>query len=118
MKNITYIFITIVFFLIGCGPSLQEQHDEIEKALKSWFGKSETELVAKWGAPTKSYKTMYGARELTYIYRHTASSPAYAWYDYWGNAHFSRPVRHQRTTERSFTVDQTGTVIAYHWEGF
>ena len=35
MKNITYIFITIVFFLIGCGPSLQEQHDEIEKALKT-----------------------------------------------------------------------------------
>jgi hypothetical protein len=118
LRSFSFALIACVFFLSGCGPSLEERRDEIEKGLKSWVGKSETELVAKWGAPSKSYKTMDGSRELTYIYHHTSNSPGYAWRDYWGNLHFSHPVRHQTKTERSFTVDPSGTVIGYHWDGF
>jgi hypothetical protein len=120
MKTRNYSFALIAFLLLlsSCGPSLEERRAEIETSLKSWVGKSETELVAKWGAPTRSYKTMDGSRELTYIYTHTSNSPGYAWRDYWGNLHFSHPVRNQSKTERSFTVDQSGTIVAYHWVGY
>jgi len=117
-KYFSFAVIGLAFFLASCGPSLEERREEIDKGMRSWVGKSETELVAKWGAPSKSYKTMDGSRELTYIYAHTSSSPGYAWRDYWGNVHWSHPVKHQSKTERSFTVDQTGTVVAYHWDGF
>jgi hypothetical protein len=113
----TFVFV-LALFLSSCGPSEEERRAEIENGMKSWVGKSETELVAKWGAPTKSYKTTDGSRELSYIYTHTSSSPGYAWRDYWGNVHFSHPIRNQTKTERSFTVDPDGTVIAYSWKGF
>jgi hypothetical protein len=119
MKILQFLtFPVLLFFFISCGPSLQERRDEIDKGMKSWVGKSETELVAKWGAPTKTYKTMDGSRELTYLYRHTTSSHGYSWYDSWGYLHVSRPVKHQTTTERSFTIDPKGEVFAYHWDGF
>ncbi|MDP4218985.1 MAG: hypothetical protein Q8916_00055 [Bacteroidota bacterium] len=110
--------LALVVFASGCGPSLEQRREEIDKSMKSWIGKSENELVARWGVPSKTYKTNDGTRELTYIYKHTSSSPGYSWVDYWGNVHYSHPVRHQKTTERSFTVDQTGTIVDYHWEGF
>ncbi|HYM35942.1 MAG TPA: hypothetical protein VET48_11130 [Steroidobacteraceae bacterium] len=91
---------------------------EIDSGMKSWVGKSETQLVARWGAPNRTYKTMDGSRELTYIYTRTSSSPGYAWYDYWGRLHYSHPVSRQKSTTRSFTIDPDGNVVAYHWEGF
>ena len=112
------VTIALSFLMMSCGPSLQERRDDIESAMKSWIGKSETQLVAKWGPPSNTYKLPDGARELTYIYRHTSSSGGYAWQDYWGNVHWSRPTRYQTRTERGFTVDNTGTVIAYRWDGF
>lgn len=117
----TYFSLAVIFlaFVISsCGPSEEERREEIDKGMKSWVGKTETELVAKWGAPSKSYKTMDGSRELSYIYTHNSSSPGYAWYDSWGYMHMSRPIRRQTKAERSFTVDPNGTVIAYHWAGF
>ncbi len=117
-KYLSYALLAFILLLASCGPSLEERREEIEKAMKSWVGKSENELVAKWGAPSKTYKTMDGSRELTYIYVHTANSPGYAWRDYWGNVYWSHPVHHQTKTERSFTVDPNGTVVAYHWDGF
>lgn len=121
MNNTKYFSIALIslaFFLSSCGPSQEERREEIEKGMKSWIGKSENDLVARWGAPTKSYKMMDGMRELTYIYHHTSSGPGYFWHDYWGNVHFSHPVRYQKTTERSFTIDQSGTIVHYHWDGF
>ena len=117
-KYFAFALIAVLLFVSSCGPSEEERREEIEKGLKSWVGKSETELVAKWGAPTKSYKTMDGSRELTYIYTHTSGSSGYAWYDSWGYMHVSRPTRHQTKTERSFTVDPSGSVVAFHWVGF
>ena len=118
IKNYFFLVIAAALLLSSCGPSLEEQRAEIDASLKSWVGKSETELVAKWGAPTKSYKTMDGSRELTYIYTHTSNSPGMMWRDYWGNLHYSHPVRNQSKTERSFTIDPSGTVIEYHWVGY
>lgn len=111
------LLLTALFFS-SCGPSLEERREEIEKAMKSWIGKSETELVAKWGPPSNVYKMTDGSKELTYIYRHNYNSPGYAWQDYWGNVHFSRPMNTQIRTERGFTIDNTGTIMAYRWDGF
>lgn len=115
-----YFYLLAVFTLVlnSCGPSLEDQRREIETSMKSWIGKSETELVAKWGPPSNTYKLPDGSRELTYVYRHTSSSPGYAWRDYWGNLHFSRPRRNQSKIERGFTIDQSGTIMAYRWDGF
>ena len=117
-KYFSLAVIVLAFILNSCGPSEAERREEIEKGMKSWIGKSETELVAKWGAPSKTYKTMDGSRELTYIYNHSSSSPGYAWYDSWGYLHMSRPIHRQSKAQRSFTIDQNGVVMAYHWEGF
>jgi hypothetical protein len=117
-KYFSLLTLSLLFLFCSCGPSLEEQRQEIDASMKSWVGKSETELVAKWGAPTRSYKTMDGSRELSYIYTHTSSGPGYFWHDYWGNVHYSHPTRYQTKTERDFTVDASGTVIAYHWAGF
>ncbi len=101
----------------SCGPSEAARREEIETAMKSWVGKSETDLVARWGAPNRTYKTMDGSRELTYRYTQSSSSPGYVWYDSWGRTHISRPTKHSKTVERSFTINTTGTIIAYHWSG-
>jgi hypothetical protein len=118
MKYLIISLFTVAVFFNSCGPSLQKQRDEIEKGLKSWVGKSETELVAKWGPPSNTYKLPDGSRELTYVYKHFYGSSRYAWRDYWGNLHFSRPIHNQVKTERGFTVDPSGTIIAYRWDGF
>jgi hypothetical protein len=104
--------------LSSCGPSEAAMREEIDTGMKSWVGKSETELVAKWGAPSRSYKTMDGSRELTWIYSRTSSSPGYVWYDYWGRAHYSHPRKHESKLERSFTIAADGIVTHYHWAGY
>jgi hypothetical protein len=118
-RRYRYIFCSLLaLFLSSCGPSDAERREEINSSMKSWVGKSETELVARWGVPTKTYKTTDGSRELTYLNTYTSSSPGYAWYDSWGRLHYSHPTRSQTRTERSFTIDPDGNVIAYHWVGF
>lgn len=118
---------TIVSFLLtlflgamlcACGPSEATMREEIDTGMKSWVGKSENELVAKWGAPNRTYKTTDGTREITYTYTRTSSSPGYVWYDYWGRGHYSHPTKHQKKLERSFTIDPSGNVVAYHWAGY
>ena len=111
------IFFAVFAFTTGCGPSQETLRAEIDSGMKSWVGKSETELVARWGAPSKVYKTMDGSRELSYFYTQTSSSPGVLWYDAWGRTHYTHPTKHQKTTQRSFTIDKDGTVVAYHWEG-
>ncbi|MEP7234390.1 MAG: hypothetical protein ABI778_03750 [Ignavibacteriota bacterium] len=117
-KYLLLSFLGLVLFISSCGPSLEERREAIEKGMKSWVGKSETELVGKWGVPSKSYKTIDGSRELTYVYVHHGNSGGYAWRDYWGNVYWSNPNRYQTKTTRSFTIDPSGTVIGYHWDGF
>jgi hypothetical protein len=120
--KINYLSFTLVFVLAlilnSCGPSEEERREEIEKGMKSWVGKSETELVAKWGPPTNTYRLQDGGRELTYKHVYVTGSPGYAWRDYWGNIHYSRPFRGRTENIRGFTLDNTGTIIAYRWEGF
>jgi hypothetical protein len=107
MKTLKYfplLLLGCAFFLVSCGPSRQERNDELEKYLKSWVGKSETELVAKWGPPSNTYRLTDGSKELTYTYLHR----------YWGGW-YGYPGGYR--TERGFTIDPSGTVIAYRWEG-
>src|SRR5689334_2898914 len=108
----TRLFITfsacfiIIGFLSGCGPSYQERRDDIEKSMKFWIGKSETQLVAKWGPPSNVYNLTDGSKELTYRY---VNRPYPGYYYYGGGSY---------RTERGFTIDTTGTIIAYRWDGF
>jgi hypothetical protein len=102
-KYFSVITLASAFFFISCGPSLQERRDEIEKGMKSWVGKSETELVAKYGAPHGVYKMQDGSRELTYFTRQYYASPYYP--------HYHGGI------ERGFTIDKSGTIIAYRWDG-
>ena len=117
-KYFSLAVIVLAFILNSCGPSEAERREEIEKGMKSWIGKSETELVAKWGPPSNTYKLQDGSRELTYKHRYVTGSPGYAWRDYWGNIHFSHPFRERVENVRGFTIDNSGTIIAYRWEGF
>jgi hypothetical protein len=98
--------IAFAFLLSSCGPSLQERRDEIEKSMQFWVGKTETQLVAKWGPPSNTYDLADGARELTYYYHH----PNYYHSFYYGGYNWR--------SERGFTVDSTGKIIAYRWDGF
>ena len=98
-------FVSTALFLSGCGPSYQERRDDIEKSMKFWVGKSETQLVAKWGPPSNVYDLTDGSKEITYRYVHGSNyGPYYGGWSY--------------RTERGFTVDTTGTIIAYRWDGF
>ncbi len=115
---VAMLMLGAMLIVSSCTSSREAMRQEIDSGMKSWVGKTETQLVARWGAPNRTYKTMDGSRELTYIYTHTSGSPGYVWYDYWGRAHYSSPTRHQTKLERSFTIDPDGTVIAYHWSGF
>src|SRR5438270_13909341 len=106
MRITKYFSVAIILFsiaLVSCGPSRQERRDEIEKSMKSWVGKSETELVAKLGPPSNTYKLTDGSRELTYRSFHHS----YGWYG---------PYPYK--TERGFTIDPNGTIVAYRWDGF
>jgi hypothetical protein len=96
--------IALAFMLSSCGPSRQERRDEIEQSMKFWVGKSETQLVAKWGPPSSVYKLPDDSREITYYQRRGYYRPYYY-------------AAYPRRVERGFTVDKTGTIIAYRWDG-
>ena len=99
--------IALGFLLSSCGPSRQERRDEIEKSMQIWVGKTETELVTKWGPPAHTYKLADGAKELTYYGHSTYHSYYYYYYPrYWGR------------TERGFTLDKNGIITAYRWDGY
>jgi hypothetical protein len=119
-RTVSTLVLTLLLgtLLSACGPSEATMREEIDNGMKSWVGKSENELVAKWGAPSRTYKTNDGTREITYLYTHNSSSPGYVWYDYWGRGHYSHPSRHQQKLERSFTISTDGAVTAYHWTGY
>jgi hypothetical protein len=99
--------VAAAFLFCSCGPSYQERRDDMEKSMQFWVGKTETELVTKWGPPSNVYKLAGGSKELTYRY---VNRP-YGSY-YWGYRDWSYRV------ERGFTVDSSGTIIAYRWDGF
>jgi hypothetical protein len=116
----TFIYplqLLLLLLLIGCGPSEATRREEVETSMKSWVGRSENELVEKWGAPSRSYKLTDGSRELSWFHTFSSSSPGYTWTDARGRVYYSHPAKHQKKIERSFTIDKSGTIIAYQWEG-
>ena len=79
----------LILLLAGCAST--------GEAMRSWEGRSESELVSAWGAPAASIDTRDGQRVLT-------------WETYWGQ--FG-----QRVCRKSFTVDPRGIVVRWAFEG-
>lgn len=86
----TVIFIAIIL-IVGCGSRLA-------KDMSSWLGKSESELLMRWGAPDTSIRTEDGKKVLT-------------WKDVWSDRY------NVYTCRKSFTIGSDGKVERWRYDG-
>ena len=109
------LLILLLFIAVGCSSS----REEITKAMNSWVGKSETQLVESWGAPDKVYKMENGMRTITYDFNRPGyQTGGYRWRDAYGGVHFVPGQREGRyEAKRDFTIDQNGIIQAVSWHG-
>lgn len=107
-----------------------------ERAVSSWVGHRESELLLAWGRPNESFGDGRGGRILVYTELRTFVSPgvsttrgsgtghAYAS----GNQIYARtqwnstttyvpPTIHHQQVYRQFLVDSSGVVVGYSWRG-
>ena len=85
------LLIVAAFAIAGCGNSLA-------KNMSSWVGKSESELLMRWGAPDTSIRTDDGKKVLT-------------WKDVWNDRY------HVYTCRKSFTIGNDGKVERWRYDG-
>lgn len=88
MKKLFTILALVLMF--GCASPTK-------KAMESWIGKSEDELMVTWGAPDSTRSLSNGAT-------------VHTWVKVWYNRYFPQQGR------QSFTVDRSGTIVAYSYE--
>lgn len=80
--------VTLLLLVILSGCTTKQEHEDM---LSSWYGSSESDLIASWGVPTSFYE-LDGKRYLTYSSSSQAvvgGTPARTTYDYYGNAYTS-----------------------------
>lgn len=96
----------------GCAGS-------INKAMDSWTGHHQSELIASWGPPTRTAPDGKGGLVLIYeTYVDLGQSPGTAYVDPWGNLRYTTPQQRGYTRTREFYVDQNGTIYSWRWQGY
>ncbi|WP_422104818.1 hypothetical protein [Winogradskyella sp.] len=75
MKNkplITRFCLILIAVVLSCGSANNKWRKELEK---EWLGKSKSELIEKYGEPTKIYTVDEFPETEVYLYHHTDFTP-------------------------------------------
>ena len=115
------LFALILFALTSCGhtPKVSdfEKASVIDRIMDSWVGHYQSELIARWGPPTKIVSDEKG--ENIIIYESLKGT--------WGNpkdeplaggAHYpTKPSQPGYAATRIFYVNQKGIIYSWKWSG-
>lgn len=102
----TKLYIIGFIFLSGCATTANYQ-----EAMESWLGKSEEELVTKWGAPQSVYTLSNNKKILSYIEDLGGSARTNVSY---GTAYTTYS---QHTCKTDFVLDTSGQIESFKFEG-
>lgn len=108
----------------------------VDRDMNSWIGRSEGELMLRWGVPSQTIPDGVGGRLLIWTDRRSFVSPGYSTTNVYGSATahtygdttyvsgnaqarttYMPPQVYQWEVYRAFRIDSDGSVIAYSWKG-
>lgn len=88
------------------------------KTMASWVGSHYSDLMLKWGPPTRSVPDGRGGQILTYEYdRNMGQIPGRAVANWDGSVTYTAPVSTAYVATRMFWVDKDGVVYSWRWQG-
>ena len=107
-------FVTLLFFFVllsGCIGN-------INRAMASWVGHHQSELIAAWGPPTQISIDGKGGSILIYRgYVDLGQSQGRGSVDAFGNITYTPPQQQGYGRTRMFYVDPNGYIYAWRWQG-
>lgn len=110
-RIINYSFIVLISVLLFSCASIQAQ--QIDKAMKSWLGASQDELLLEWGPPTYTTSDLKGGTIWVYEFQRQTTGTAYT--TQYGYTYYNAPVQYKAV--RQFFIDSNGIIYAYRWQG-
>jgi hypothetical protein len=107
----------IVLILIALLPACASLNPS--KVMQSWVGNHYSDLMMKWGPPTRSTPDGRGGQILIYEYdRDTGQIPGQAHSNPDGSVSYTAPTRTGYTAARMFWVDARGLIYSWRWKGW
>jgi len=89
------------------------------KAMQSWVGSQQSQLILSWGPPTRSTSDGAGGTILIYEYdRNTGQIPGRAVRNLDGSISYTAPQATGYVATRMFWVDAKGVIYYWRWQGF
>lgn len=89
------------------------------KTMKSWVGRHYSDLMMKWGPPTRSTPDGRGGQILVYEYdRNTGQIPGTAHSNPDGSVSYTAPRQTGYVATRMFWVDGAGLIYNWRWQGW
>lgn len=119
MKNIKYFYFLFFIFLSSCATTAG-----YEELLGSWVGKTEEQLIMKWGTPQSVYESN-GLKYLTYIQsssRYIPGTPATYQTQFIGNVAYTKSTGGSPGYSVTYRCQTTffvrnGEIINWIWQG-
>jgi len=97
----------------GCGITSRQAQ------IRQWIGRSESELIAEWGQPTRIERNRHGQKVLVYEWttERWEEEEGTMWTDSSGVTHWTAPRSRRVTTVevRRFVVDENGRIVRGSW---
>jgi hypothetical protein len=112
MKIIRHILcaLALIFVVAGCvSPT---------KAMQSWVGHHQSELIASWGPPQSTASDGAGGTILIYgSYVNLGQQPGQIVNGGYGNYYYTAPQQQGYQRTRMFYVHSDGIIYSWRWQG-
>jgi hypothetical protein len=87
--------------------------------MESWMGSHQSELILKWGPPTRTAEDGAGGTILIYESdRDMGQAPGRAVRNWDGSVSYTAPRSNSYVATRMFWVRPNGTIYNWRWQGF
>ena len=103
----------LMAILSGCATDKQRA-EETNKLMASWVGSHQSDLIAKWGPPSRTASDGNGGSIL--IYEAMGQIPGQVYRVPFGGLNYTAPQQVARWS-RMFYVNPQGVIYRWRWQG-
>ena len=107
MRKIIIIFLCLS--ILGCAS--------INKTMRSWVGHHKSELILKWGPPSRTADDGKGGEILIYEYQRNLGQEPGTVRSSGGQIVYTEPTQRTYIATRMFWVDEKGIIYSWRWKG-
>jgi len=108
------LFVVLLLAILPSCASLDPS-----KVMQSWVGSHYSDLMMKWGPPTRSMPDGRGGQILIYEYdRYTGQIPGRAHANTDGSVSYTAPTHTGYVATRMLWVDSSGVIYSWRWKGW